>query len=98
MVSSGISDDDQSRLHESLLNLIRECSGSKSTSDGVCSCVFGELQNCSLSEGSSTDDNDVLGVIDGGNDSCCQDDLFPGLLKIDEVDTVSSSLPDVWFH
>ena len=43
-------------------------------------------------------DNNHLGVLDGSDSPGSQDELFPGLLQVDDVDAVGLLLEDVLLH
>jgi hypothetical protein len=43
--------------------------------------VGGELQNSTLTVGTSGDDTDIGGVVNGGDDTGGQDDLLPISIK-----------------
>jgi hypothetical protein len=40
-----------------------------------------------LTVGASRDDDNIRGVLDGGNDACREDKLLPGLADVNDVDT-----------
>lgn len=57
-----------------------------------------ELQDRSLAEGGRRDGNHISRVLNGDDNSGSQNDLFPGLTKVDDVDTIIFPLPDVILH
>jgi len=98
VVDSGVGHDDQSRLFERTSDVVGERTGSKSSSNGLGAGESSVLEDGSVSVRSGTDDTDVVGVLDGGQDSGGQGDLGHGLADLDDVDTVRSLLVDVVLH
>jgi len=60
--------------------------------------VLAELDDGSLSIRSGGHDDDVGGVLDAGDDTGGQLDLLPGLIKVDEVDSVVGTVTHVGLH
>ena len=58
----------------------------------------GKLEDRSLSEGPAAADNDVTGILHGGDSPGSQEDLLPGLPQVDDVDPVHLLLEDVLLH
>merc|ERR1719320_971810 len=93
MVSPGVSDQKQPWLAESCLDLISKCSRSEATSYGVAANISSELEDSSLSGGPSGHHVHILWVLKGS-----ENQLFPGLLEINNVDTAGLLLEDVLLH
>jgi len=60
--------------------------------------MSGKFQDCSLSVGTGTDNDDIGGILDRCNDTGGENELLPSLANVDNVDTIRTSFPDVWFH
>ena len=56
------------------------------------------LQDRTLTVGSSGDDTNVGGVLDGSDNASSQDELLPGLHEVEDVDTIPTSLEHVASH
>lgn len=98
-VGTGIGNDQDSGLLELLGILIGKGTGHPSGGGGGnATNVVGELDNGSLSIRSSGHDDDVSGVLDGGDDTGGELNLLPGLLQVDDVGTVVSAVADVRLH
>merc|ERR1719430_2401090 len=98
MVGSGVSDQKQPWLAESSLDLIGECSRSEAASNGVAANISGELEDSSLSSGPCGDHVHIPWVLNSGDSTGSKDQLLPGLLEVDDVDTTSLLLEDVLLH
>ena len=97
-VGLGVSDDQQTGLHELSSDLVSQGSGSPSLGDGLNTGVVSELHDSSGTEGSLRADDDVLGVLDGDDDSGGNHQLLPGLSEVDDIDVVATLLVDVTLH
>merc|ERR1719233_1741704 len=98
MVGPGVSDQKQPWLAESSLDLISECSRSEAASNGVAANISGELEDSSLSSGPCGDHVHILWVLNSGDSTSSKDQLLPGLLEVDDVDTTSLLLEDILLH
>ena len=58
----------------------------------------GELEDGPLGVGSAGADVHVLGVLNRGDGTGSEQDLLPGLLQVDDVDTIGLLLEDVLLH
>ena len=58
----------------------------------------GELQHGPLGVGAAGADEHVLGVLNSGDGAGSEQDLLPGLLQVDDVDTIILLLEDVLLH
>ena len=96
-IGSWVSDDDQSWFLERTGDVVGERTWSESTSNGGGTSVGRELQDSSLTVSSRRDGNDIFSVWNGSNNSSGQDNLFPSLTNVDDVDTIWSGVVDVWF-
>lgn len=77
-ISAGVRDDDEAGLLERAGDVVGEGTGGESTSNGNGASVGSELQDGTLTIGTSGDDTNVGGVVDGSDDTGSQDDLLPG--------------------
>lgn len=98
VIDSGVGHDDQSRFLERSSDVVGERTGSKSSSNGLGAGESSVLEDGSVSVRSGTDDTDVVGVLDGSQDSGSQGDLGHGLADLDDVDTITPFLEDVVLH
>jgi len=98
MIVARIGDNQQTRLHELGLDLIGEGTGGESSGNVLSTSVVSVLEHSALSVGTSGDDADISGVLDGDNSAGSEDQLFPGLGDVEEVDSVGSALPHVSVH
>jgi hypothetical protein len=98
MISSGICQNQQTGLTESVLKLVSERSGGMSTGDGLSSGVLGEFQNSSLTVRPGRLHDNVLGVLNSHNHPRGELQLLPSLSQVDDEDAVRSAAPDVAFH
>ena len=87
VVHTGVGNDDQSGLLERTSDVVGEATGGETTSDGLSTGVGGVLEDGTVTVGTSRDDTDIVGVLNSGNDTGGENELFPGLANVDEVDT-----------
>ena len=59
---------------------------------------MGELEDSTHSVRTGGDGNDVLGVLDGDNDTGSEHEFLPGLSDVKDVDTILTTAPDVFLH
>ena len=83
MVDAGVGDDDQAGFFEGSGDVVGEGPGGEAAGDGLCTGVGGEFEDGAVSVGTSGDDADVVGVLDGGDDACCKNELFPGVVFVE---------------
>ena len=76
-VSARVGDDDEAGFLERPGNVVGEVTGGETTSNGSSTGVSGELQDGTLAIGTSRDDTDVGGVVNGGDNTGGQDNLLP---------------------
>lgn len=98
VVGLGVSDDDETGLHELTSDLVSQGTGGPSLSDGLAASVVGELHDGSGTERSLRADNDVLGVLDGDDNSGGNHELLPSLTEVDNVDVIAPLLIDITLH
>lgn len=87
-----------SHLFEGTRIVVGECTRSKSSSNSSGADMSSKLQDCSLSIRTGTDDDDISGILDRGNDAGGKNEFLPGLANVDYVDTVGTSFPHIWLH
>ena len=97
-VRLGVSDDDQTGLHELAGDLVSQGTRGPSLSDGLGTSVGGELHDGSGTERSLRADNDVLGVLDRDDDASSNHQLLPGLAEVDDVNVVRTLLVNIALH
>lgn len=95
MVNPGVSDDDHSGLLERSGDVVSEGTGGESASDSLGTGEGAVLEDGTVTVGSGRDNTDVVGVLDGSEDTGSKNELLPGLADVDNVDTfaVISSHP-----
>lgn len=98
MVNSWIGDDDQSWFSETSLRVIGETTWGESTVHGGSLDELGAFQRSSLSHIFGGNDANVGWVVDGGDDSGGQVDLFPHLLDVENVVTGGGPFEHVLVH
>merc|ERR1719445_117379 len=98
MVSPGVSDQKQPWLTESCLDLISKCSRSEATSYGIAANISSELEDSSLSGGPCGHHVHILWVLNSSDSTGSENQLLPGLLEINNVDTAGLLLEDVLLH
>lgn len=80
-ISARVGHDDETGLLERAGDVVGEVTGGETTGNGGGTGVGGELQDSTLAVGTSGDDTDIGGVVDGGDDTGGQDDLLPISMK-----------------
>ena len=87
MVSPRICKDKKARLTERCLKLVSECTRSVPSSNCMSTSVLCKFQYSYLTIAPCRLDNDVLWVLYSNNYMCRKLKLFPGLTKVDDVDS-----------
>ena len=87
MVHPWVSHDNDSGLLETLGDVVGKVTGSESAGDRLSAGETRVLQDCAMTVWSSRDDTDVVGVVDGSEDSSCKDELLPSFANVQDVDT-----------
>merc|ERR1719268_699957 len=98
MIAPGVGDEEKPGLPEGSLDLVSEGSGGEAASNGRAANVPGELEDSTLSIGAAGDHIDILWVLDSSNGPGSKNQLLPGLLQVDDVDTIGLLLEDVLLH
>lgn len=98
VVSAGVGDDDEAGLLELGLDLVGEGTGDEAARGELGAGVLGELEDGALAEEADGAGDDVLGVLDGGDDAGGEDELLPGHVEVDDVDAVLGAGVDVLVH
>ena len=84
VISPGVGQDQKPGFAESVLQLIREGTGSVPSSDGLASRVLREFQHRTLTVRPCGLHDDILGVLDGSNHPRGQLELLVGLAHVDD--------------
>lgn len=87
VVNAGVGHDDEAGLLERAGDVVCEATGGESASDSLGAGVRSVLEDGTVAIWARRDDTDVVGVLDGGNDTGSENDLLPSLADVDEVDT-----------
>jgi len=98
MVSPGVGHHQEAGLAERGLDLISEGAGGEATGDGAAAGIPGELEDGPLGVGAAGAHEHVLGILNGGDGASSEQDLLPGLLQVDDVDSIILLLEDVLLH
>ncbi len=98
VVSARVSDDDETRLHKLLGNLVREGSGSVAVGQVLRASVLRVLEDGAGAEGASTDDANIGRVLNGHDDTGSQSELLPERGKVHDINTVRAALERVARH
>merc|ERR1719167_1160881 len=98
MVAPGVGDEKEPGLPEGSLDLVSEGSGGEAASDGGAANVPGKLEDSTLGIWAAGDHIDVLWVLNSSNGPGGKNQLLPGLLQVDDVDTIGLLLEDVLLH
>mmetsp|Transcript_15729 Transcript_15729/g.44937 ORF Transcript_15729/g.44937 Transcript_15729/m.44937 type:complete len:314 (+) Transcript_15729:366-1307(+) len=98
VVGARVGDDDQTGLGESLLRLVGEGTWGVAPDDAVGTGVVGKLQHSALAVRASGDGDDVLGVVDGDDDTGSHLELVPGLGEVEDEDSVVPPAVHVAIH
>jgi len=76
-IGARVRDDNQARLLERAGDVVGEGAGGEAAGDGLGARVGGELEDGTLAVGTSRDDANVRGVVDGDDDARGENDLLP---------------------
>lgn len=87
VINPWVGNDNHSGFLERLGDVVGEVSGGESASNRLSTGETSVLEDGSVSVRSSRDDTDIVGVVDGCEDTGSEDDLFPSLANVDDVDT-----------
>ena len=98
MVSSGISNHQQSWLPEGCLDLVSEGSRSEVACNRSGPSGSSKLQHGSLASIPGGYDTDISWVFNGNNGTSYQQKLLPGSLQIYDVDAITFPFVGVLFH
>jgi len=98
MVTAWIAYDHETWLLEFLGVLVGKGTWGPLSTEEVGTGVLTELEDSSLGYISVGNNENVLGVVNGSDDSGGNHELFPGLGNIDAVNALLVSRVDVWFH
>jgi hypothetical protein len=86
VVDARVRNDDEPGLLERARDVVGEAARGEPASNRLCARVGGVLEDGSVTVGAGRDDADVIGVLDGGDDTGSEDELLPGLANVDQVD------------
>ena len=78
-VGAGVGDDNQTGLLERSGDVVGEGTGGETTGNGNSAGVSSELEDGTLTVGTSGDNANVGGVVDSGDDTGCEDNLLPAI-------------------
>jgi hypothetical protein len=86
VVNTGVGDDDETGLLERAGDVVGEGTGGETACDGLSTDVGGEFEDGTVTVGTSGNDTDIVGVLDGSDDSGSKDELLPGLANVEDMD------------
>jgi len=98
VVRAWVGDNDQAWLQELWLDLVGECTWNEAASAEVCASVLSKLEDGALSEETNGASNDVLWVLDGGNDTSCEEEFLPCHVEVDDMHAILGAGIDVLVH
>ena len=98
LIVGRIGDNQETRFTELLGDLVGESTGGVTTRNSLATSVLAELKNSSLRVVTSTNNNNILRVLNGSNDTGSEDELFPGLAEVDDMDTFLVSAENIVVH
>ena len=87
VVGARVSDDDDARLQELLVDLVSEGARGEAARQKVGASVLAKLVAGALTVRAARDDNNVSRVLAGDDDAGSQHQLLPGGAQVDQVDT-----------
>jgi hypothetical protein len=76
-IGAGIGDDNQAWLLEGSGDVVGEVTWGETTGDGAGTSVGSELEDSTLTVRTGGDDTDIGWVVDGSNDTGCENNLLP---------------------
>jgi len=97
VVTSWVTDDDESWFLELLGVLIGKGTRGPLSTEVVSTSVGSELEDGSLSELSVGDNENIFRVVDGSDDSSSDHQFLPSFGEVEVVDTLVSGV-NVWLH
>lgn len=80
-IGARVGDDNQAGFLEGAGDVVSEATGGETTGDGDGTGVSGELEDGTLTVGTSGDDANVGWVVDGCDDTGSEDDLLPAIFE-----------------
>jgi hypothetical protein len=98
MIGLGVSDDQETGLHELTSDLVSQHTWGPSLGNSLTASVVGELHDGSGTERSLRANDDVLRILNGNNNSGSNHELLPSLTEMDDVDVVSALSVDITLH
>lgn len=103
VILQGVADEQETRLIEVSLDIVREGTRGELSGDHVSSEVLRELESSALGIRSGSlsgggNNADIASVLDGDDRAGSQDDLLPGLAQINDVDSIGAALVHIIGH
>lgn len=87
VVDTGVGNDNHTGLLERAGNVIGKVTGGETTGNGLSASERGVLEDGTVTVRAGRDDGDVVGVVNGREDTGGEDNLLPGLANVEDVDT-----------
>ena len=87
VVHTGVGDNDETGLLEGTGDVVGEASGGETSSNSLGTGAGSELQDGTLAVGPGSDNANVVRVLNSSDYSGSENDLFPGLANVDDVNT-----------
>jgi hypothetical protein len=91
VVNARVGNDNEARLFERARDVVCETAGGEPAGNRLCARVGGVFEDGSVTVRARRDGADVVGILDGGDDTGSEDELFPGLANVDQVDPFCGS-------
>ncbi|KAF5221792.1 hypothetical protein ECC02_005148 [Trypanosoma cruzi] len=98
VVRAGVRDKQHARLHELLLDLVREGAGDEAASQERRADKLRELEDGALTKKTRGADSDVLRVFHRGDDAGGEDQLLPRHVEVNDVRALLRAAVDVLLH
>lgn len=87
VVDARVGNDDKAGFLERTGDIVGKRTGGETTSDGLCSRMLCKFEYSALTVWTCGDYDDVAGIWDGGDYTSGEDQLFPGLSNVDNMDS-----------
>ena len=87
MVDTGVGNNDDPGLLERTSDVVGEVTGGEATGDSLGTSERSVLEDSTVTVRTGRDYANVVGVLDGSEDTSSEDNLLPSLADVDDVDS-----------
>ena len=98
MIGAWVRHQDQAGLLEGASDVVGEGTRGEASSNGLGTNVVGKLQSRTLTIRTGRDHTDIGRVLNGGDDTSSQHNLFPSLSNVDQVDSIRATSVHIAGH